>query len=165
MSLFDADKYQELKHIHTGYAGPGLWVVIASHFGPRLPEWTGSLSMFLLGVVCLANPDLFTLSETYTYFRAVFGSQVLLGVILFVFGFIGLLALTVNGLRKEVTPLLRTIRAIAGFLVFTGMSTCFALTGILGFWIAFFPVVAFAELINMFSTSREAGHATNGPNR
>jgi hypothetical protein len=144
------------------YHGPGVWVTVASHFGPRLSEWAGSASMLLLGVVYLFIFGLFDDPE-YIYFKAVFGTQTLPGVVLFLFGFLGLIGLTVNGMRKEVTPWIRYSRAMVGFLLFTGMSTCFALSGVFSVWLAWYPVAAAVELVNMFRTSKDAGESYGSP--
>ena len=150
-------------YANVGYAGPSLWTVIGSHFGPRLSEWGCSLNMIILGVVFIARDDIFN-TRTFTYFKAVFGSQIVPGSVLFLFGFLGLMGLTINGMRREVTPWIRYSRACIGFLLFTGMSTCFALSGIYTVWLAFFPVAALIELVNMFTTSKDAGE-TNGYRR
>lgn len=139
-----------------GYSGVGVWVRIAEHFGPRLNEWTGSLNMFFLGVVYLVQTDIFE-TRTYTYFKAVFGTQILIGSVLTVFGILGLIGLTVNGMRREITPWMRTARAQVGFFVFAGMSACFALSGVFSTWFAWYTVAAVAELINMFRTGKDAG--------
>ena len=141
-----------------GYTGPSVWTIVGNHFGPRLAEWSGSATMVIMGVILLGRDDVFDQS-TMIYFKAVFGTQVLLGVLLFLFGFLGLLGLTVNGMRKEVTPWVRYSRAMVGFLVFTGMSTCFALSGIFTLWAAWYPVAAACELVNMFRTSKDAGES------
>jgi hypothetical protein len=143
---------------YIGYAGPSIWTSVGNHFGPRLAEWFLSVSMFIQGVVMLANPTIFNQSQL-VYFRAVFGTQTLLGVILLTCGVLGLIGLMVNGYRKEVTPWVRTARACVGFMIFTGMSTCFAMSGQYTLWLAWFPVAAVAELVNMFATSKDAGLA------
>lgn len=156
--MFGQDKPEPVQ----AYSGPGVWVRIASHFGPRLSEWEGSFHMLLLGVVFLVQPDLFTIPE-FMYFRAVFGTQILPGAALTVFGFLGLIGLTVNGLRREITPWIRFARAMVGFMLFTGMTTCFALSGVFSTWFAWYTVAAVVELVNMFRTSKDAGESYGSP--
>lgn len=150
------------------YVQPGFMTVVGAHFGPRLTEWSGSVSMLILGMVYLTVPDVFN-RETYLYINAIFGiisnpigvsAQLFVGVLLFASGLFGLIGLTVNGMRKEVTPWIRVSRAIVGFWVFTGISTCFALTGVYGPWLAWYPVFAVVELVNMFRSSTDAGDAS-----
>lgn len=141
-----------------GYIGTGVWVKVAGHFGPRLAEWAGSFYMLILGLVYLSIPTLFD-QPLYVYFKAVFGTQILPGVALFLFGVLGLIGLAVNGMRKEVTPWIRYSRAMVGMLLFTGMSTCFFLSGIFSEWVVWYPVAAVVELVNMFRTSRDAGES------
>lgn len=143
------------------FTGPAVWVRVAGHFGPRLSEWAGSFQMLILGVVFVSVPDLFD-GRTFVYFKAVFGTQIFPGVVLFLFGFLGLVGLTVNGMRREVTPWIRYSRACVGFLLFTGMTTCFMLSGIVSVWLAWYPVAAVVELVNMFRTSKDAGENSHG---
>lgn len=143
-------------HVYS-YIGPSVWVkAIAGHFGPRLSEWAASVNMLLLGVVYL-GPSSVIDSAPYVYFKALFGSQVLPGAVLFTFGFLGLLGLTINGMRKEVTPWLRIVRAGVGFFLFLGLTTCFAMSGVFSTWLAWYPVAVVVEMFNMFRTGRDAG--------
>ena len=155
--VFDQEK-QEMRGVRT-YAGVAIWERVAAHFGPRLSEWSNSCHMLLWGYVLLIpNSHVFS-NPSFKYFAEIFGNQVFLGVVLFTFGFFGLIGLTVNGMRKEVTPWMRFARAAVGFWCFLGMSTCFALSGNISTWIAIYPVLTVVELVNMFRTSADAGEA------
>ena len=155
------------------YVQPGIMTFIGSHFGPRLSEWVGSANMLLLGVVYLTVEGVFD-RETYLYINAIFGlvsaplnlhPQLFVGAGLFTAGLFGFIGLTINGMRKEITPWIRVSRAIVGFWIFTGIATCFALTGVLGPWVAWYPVAAVVELVNMFRSSTDAGDAYTDPRR
>lgn len=160
--MFGQDRTDHEPRIaNIGYRGPGAWVTISTHVGPRLSEWSGSFHMMLWGYVLLS----FTVfdSKAFMYFKAIFGSQELLGAVLFAFGFFGIIGLVVNGFRKEVTPWVRFARAFVGFWAFLGMSTCFALSGVMSTWLAIYPVLAAAELVNMARTSYDAGSTYGNP--
>lgn len=144
------------------YHGPAIWAgVVSTHVAPRLSEWSGSFHMLLWGYVLLAFP-IFD-GKSFLYFRAIFQSQELLGSVLFAAGFFGVVGLVINGLRHEVTPWIRFARAFVGFWAFLGMSTCFALSGTITTWLAIYPVLAAAELVNMMRTSFDAGKYHGNP--
>jgi hypothetical protein len=155
------------------YVQPGFMTRIGAHFGPRLSEWSGSANMLILGAIYLTVDGVFD-QATYVYINTVFGllslplnlaPQLFVGAVLFVAGLFGFIGLTINGMRKEVTPWIRVSRAIVGFWIFTGISTCFVLSGVLGPWLAWYPVAAAVELVNMFRSSNDAGDAYNDTTR
>lgn len=153
--MFGQDTSAKEQATPIGYHGPGAWVTISTHVGPRLSEWSGSFHMLLWGYVLL-NFTVFD-GKAFIYFEAIFQSQELLGAVLFAFGLFGLVGLVVNGFRHEVTPWVRFARAFVGFWAFLGMTTCFALSGVMSTWLAIYPVLAAAELVNMARTSYDAG--------
>lgn len=140
-----------------GYSGPGIWLSVSNHVGPRLSEWSGSFHMLLWGLILLNFP-VFS-RESFFYFKAIFQSQELLGAILTAFGVLGIIGLVINGMRREVTPWIRLARAFVGFWAFLGMTTCFALSGEISTWAAVYPVLAVAELVNMGRTGYDAGNS------
>jgi hypothetical protein len=142
------------------YSGPGLWVRLQSHFGPRQSEWQMSAHMLLWGLVLLYKPEsIFSTSQAFSMFRAVFGSGYLLGAALFLLGLARFTGLYINGRKKQVTPWVRMYSAIGGFWCWGGISMCFLLSGVVSTWLAIYPIFAITELVNMH---RSAGDAREG---
>lgn len=155
MSAMDHDNET---FIYPGHAGPGLWVRIQEHFGPRLSEWSMSLHTLLWGMVLLLPGVNIFGDATFRIFRAIFGSPGLLGAVLILLGSARLIGLTINGMRRQVTPWVRLVSAMGGFWVWGGLSTCFALSGVVDMWLAIYPVFIVVEVINMRRASIDAGN-------
>ncbi len=139
------------------YIGPGLWVEQITHrFGPRMPEWFLAGITGLLGIVLLLPEDTFD-QPAWAGFRALFGSENLLGWIMLFLGLLRIAGLIINGARKHVTPRIRQVSAGGGFLLFVGWSCAFAASGVISTWLAIYPTFAVMELVNIYRASKDVG--------
>lgn len=138
------------------FVGTGAWGRVAERFGPRMSEWICATIMFLWGGVLLLPAATFDI-DTFQYFAAIFGSENRLGTLMLLIGFMRLSGLIVNGARQQVTPAIRTISALVAFWVWLGITTCFALSGVVSTWLAIYPVLAITEIANMYRASVDAG--------
>lgn len=143
-------------------AANGLWINITHRFGPRLSEWMLAVVMTLWGGVLLNSRQLFD-QPTWAGFRTLFHDEATLGWLMVAFGFLRLAGLVVNGARANVTPWIRSISASFGFLLFTGITYGYALSGVVSTWLAIYPVFAVVELLNIYRAAHDAGedHATH----
>ena len=123
---------------------------------PRVSEWMVAVQTALWGGVLLLPQDTFSTSPAFNIVK-LFVSETTLGAILLVLGIARLVGLFVNGHRGEVTPWVRLVSAICGFLIFTFISTAFALSGVISTWIAIYPVIAAVEFINVYRSAHDAG--------
>ena len=139
-------------------AGGGLWVRLRVRFGPRLSEWMLGGITVGWGLVGVLNTDLFK-QPGYAGFRPIFGDSLLLGIVMLMLGTARLGGLFVNGSRRDVTPWIRVTSAGVGMLIWVGMTTAYALSGVLGVWAAIYPVFALVEVINAYRASRDAGES------
>ena len=150
-----------LYHQPINYAGPGLWIRIQHRFGPRLTEWMLASITLLWGAVILLPADTFA-QPAYTYFRFVFGNEVFLGSVMLMLGVARLGGLIVNGARKHVTPRIRRVSAAVGFLIWVGMTCAHAMSGMIGVWLAFYPIFAAVEVVNVYRAAHDVGENSRG---
>jgi hypothetical protein len=155
-----ADKLPE---IPTGYFGTAVWIRIQHRFRTRRTEWGLAFITALLGIVMLLPGEMFAFPG-YAGFRAIFGSEMFLGVGLLVLGILRIGGLIVNGARKNVTPHIRMASAACGCLIFAGICYCHWLSGIWGAWIAIYPVFVIGEFSNVYTAAHDVGEA-NGRTR
>ena len=80
-------------------------------------------------------------------------------VIMLIAGTLRLAGLVINGARRRVTPWMRLAGALIGCGLFTAISLGFAASGVVGTWIAAWPVVAVVEFFNIYDTTRDARQA------
>ncbi|RUT32660.1 hypothetical protein EMQ25_05805 [Arsenicitalea aurantiaca] len=142
--------------------GPGLWIRIQHRFGPRMTEWILAVITALWGAVLLLPERTFD-QPTWSGFRIIFGDETLLGFIMLALGFLRLGGLVVNGARKNVTPWIRVVSASLGFLLFVGITTGYALSGVVSTWLAIYPVFALVELMNIYRAAHDAGESNAAP--
>lgn len=140
------------------HSGPGLWIRVAHRFGPRLTEWVLAAITVLWGVVLLLPEQTFD-QPTWSGFRAIFGNELLLGTVMVFLGLLRLGGLVVNGARRKVTPWIRVVSAGLGFLLFVGITTGYALSGVVSTWLAVYPVFALVELVNIYRAAHDAGES------
>lgn len=147
---------------HVEHSGPGLWIRITHRFGPRLTEWVLAAITMLWGAVLLL-PDAIFDQPTWAGFRAIFGNEIALGTIMVLLGLSRLGGLIVNGARKRVTPWIRVVSAGLGFVLFVGITTGYALSGVISTWLAIYPVFALVELVNIYRAAHDAGESNANP--
>lgn len=138
-----------------------LWVRLRHRFGPRRTEWMLAVITALWGAVLLLPAETFD-GAVYSYFRALFGGEGRLGGLMLCLGLLRLGGLIVNGARRRTTSWIRAVSAGFGFMIFVGISTSFALSGVISTWLAVYPVFALFELVNLHQATHDAGggHAT-----
>lgn len=139
---------------------PALYVRIQHRFGPRILEWFISFVMVQWGVVLLLPFDSME-SPAWAFMRSV-ASEESWGLFFTLTGMIRLSGLIVNGSLPRVTPHIRIYAAMFGFMVWTGVSYSFAVSGVFSTWIAVYPSFAFAELINIYRASLDGGGTRSG---
>jgi hypothetical protein len=149
------DRPQE---IQTGYIGPGIWIRIQHRFRTRVPEWMLAFITALWGVVALLPGHMFD-QPAFAGFKAVFGSETLLGSGMVFLGVARIVGLIVNGARKNVTPHIRMISAAFGCLIFFGISYCYMLSGVVSPWLAIYPPFVLCELINIHRAAHDVGES------
>lgn len=142
------------------HAGAGLYIRLKHRFGPRLTEWMVAAQTALWGAVLLLPPATFD-GPAWTVFRGII-SENGMGVLMLMLGALRLAGLIVNGARKTVTPWIRVFSASIGFLIFMGVSAGFAFSGVVGPWIAIYPVIAIVELINIYRAAHDVGEGNGG---
>lgn len=143
------------------YPYPALWVRIKHRFGPRLMEWFIAWMTACWGGVLLLPADTFA-GPAYAIFLAV-APEWWWGAAMLLLGAARIGALIVNGSRKDITPWIRVVSAGCGFMVWVGITTSFALTGVISTWIAIYPSLAVAEIINVVRAARDAGESNAVP--
>lgn len=130
-------------------AGAGVYIRLKHRFGPRLTEWLIAAQTALFGLVLLLPADIFS-GEAWLVFRQIKLSQGGMGLLMLFLGLARLAGLVINGTRPKVTPWIRVISASIGFMIFTGLSFGFALSGHVSTWIAIYPMIAMVELVNLY---------------
>jgi hypothetical protein len=153
----------EQEHPPAGYLGPGIWIRIQKRFRTRRTEWLLAAITALLGFVTLFLGNLFDLPG-YAGFRHIFGNEILLGVCLSALGILRIVGLIINGARKNVTPHIRMFSAACGCLIFAGITYCFTLSGIFGWWVVIYPMFVVTELANVYSAAHDVGEANGRAN-
>ena len=128
----------------------------------RGTEWMVATMTMLWGVALLLPGDAYATSKTFS-FIALIASENTLGTIMLVLGIARLIGLIVNGARGDITPWVRLVSAGCGFLIFVGLSAAFALSGVVSTWIAIYPVIAAAELLNIYRAAHDAGENLGTP--
>lgn len=113
------------------------------------------------GYVLLLPDNTFGL-PVWAGFRDLFYDEVVLGWTMTVLGVLRLIGLVVNGARRDVTPIIRQISAGVGCLIWVGITYCYASSGIVGTWLAIYPLFAAGELVNIHRAAHDQGEARNG---
>lgn len=135
-----------------------VMVRIQHKFGPRILEWYLAIQLCLWGLIILLPQETFA-EARYVGFgflpEPVWGTGVLM------LGVIRVGALIVNGSVPNVTPWIRVFGAYLGALVFTVITLAHASSGLVGLWIAAWPIAAVGEWVNTYRAARDA-RASNG---
>lgn len=145
----------------AGYRGTGIWIRIQHRFGPRMMEWFMGFHTLMWGLVLLSVEKLFD-QPAWSGFRAIFGSEAILGWLMVILGVLRLIGLVINGARKDVTPLIRQISAGIGCLIWVGISYCYASSNVLSTWLAIYPLFAVGELVNIHRAAHDQGETRYG---
>lgn len=87
----------------------------------RFIEWVAGFQILGTGAILLYSDDYFERSPAYLWMRS-YGSDDLWGSILLIFGLSRIIGLIINGSMQRVTPWIRSICAMAGFMTFSMMS-------------------------------------------
>lgn len=140
---------------HLPHVGVGLWISISHRFGPRVMEWFLAYILLVWGSILLLPSDTFS-NKGYAIFRQIMPEDNW-GYLFVFWGVLRLGGLVVNGARKQVTPWIRVVSAALGFLIWVGISTGFALSGLVAPWIAIYPTFAMMEMVNIWRASRDVG--------
>ncbi|NTH50468.1 hypothetical protein G6L09_05700 [Agrobacterium rhizogenes] len=146
------------------YIGPGLWIRIKHRFGPRMMEWFLAAHMTIWGLVPTFNQDLFHQDAFVGFAMAVGHNEATVGAVMIGFGLLRFIALVINGARKDVTPHIRQFSAGIGFLIWAGITYCYASSNFISTWLAIYPLFAIGELVNIHRAARDQGEARNGRN-
>ena len=133
----------------------GLWIQIKHRFGPRMTEWMIATIIFLWGFVLLLPAETFE-EDNWTFFKSVM-TENSWGWTMMTLGAMRIGGLIVNGARKNVTPWIRVFSAGCGFIVWIGIIVAFALSGVVGTWLAVYPTIAVIELVNIYRAANDAG--------
>lgn len=136
-----------------------VYVRVKARFGTRVAEWMLACVALMWGL-CLLLPGVYD-GPTFAYVRHLAPGPLLGGVMAF-FGAFRLVGLFVNGARQDVTPWIRVAGAAVGFLAFTLISFSFALTGLIGVWMAIYPIFALFEVVNIARAAHDAGEHRAG---
>ena len=140
------------------YMKPGIWIRIQHRFRTRMTEWMLAAMTAALGVVLLLPGALFN-EPRFAGFREMFGNEMLLGGGMLLFGNARIIGLIVNGARQNVTPHIRVVSAGFGCLVFSGMCYCYAFSGIVDEWLAFYPILVATEIVNIYRAAHDVGES------
>lgn len=143
---------------------PALWVRVQHRFGPRQMEWFMALIMFGWGAVLLLPIESME-SNAWIFFKAVF-PEFFWGSLFFLIGLFRLVGLVINGSRREITPWIRVVSAGVGFIVWVGVLTGFAFSGVaISIWTINYSVFSIAEIVNIIRAGRDVGEIDGGSGR
>lgn len=134
-----------------------LIVKFGYKFRLRRSEWIAGVQCLLWGIVLLLPTSTFDNGHAYDVIRAwPFVTETSLGGLMLAVGAARIGGLFVNGARKTVTPWVRLGSALVGAGIFTAITLGFAASGVIGTWIAAWPVLAVTEYFNIYDTARDA---------
>jgi len=141
-----------------GYGG--LWIRVQTRFGPRQTEWLMAAITLGWGAVLLLPVESMSTSA-WDIMKSLL-PEFMWGLIFFILGMARLIGLVINGSRREITPWIRVVSAGIGFLLWIGISTGFALSGVISTWLATYPLYAVAEIANIIRAGNDVGENING---
>ena len=136
---------------------PTMLVRISHAFRQRRSEWVAAVQCVIFGFVLLAPVETFA-GASFVVFHGIM-PETYWGGLIAVVGIVRLAGLIINGARRRITPWMRLGGAILGCGIFTMVSVCFALSGVLSVWLAAWPVLAVVEMMNIQDTARDARQA------
>ena len=124
----------------------------------RRPEWIAATQCFIWGIVLALPTDTFSLGDAYDV-MASWGTEDAFAIAFLSVGTLRLAGLAINGARRKVTPWMRLTGALLGCGLFGLVSLGFAASGVIGTWLAAWPVVVAVEFFNIYDTARDARQA------
>lgn len=141
---------------------------LARAFVIRLSEWEGAAILMLWGVVLLLPEQMFA-SDDWLAFRTLFSEQTL-GTAFLLGGVLRLMILAANGAWRPMYHL-RAWMAMSSAVIWFSILLGFMSRGTTGTWIAVYPVLFAAEVVNVYraigdaakvdlAASRSRGHGT-----
>lgn len=122
-------------------------------FGPRFPEWVGSLQAIFVGLGLLHPYHAFQ-SEALAMFR--FIPEEIWGISILILGLARFTSLVINGRRKQITPWVRLGAAALTFGLWTGFSIGLFSSGVVSTWWGAWPVAALVEFVNLYRAAYDA---------
>jgi hypothetical protein len=126
---------------------------LARVFILRLSEWEGAAILLLWGVVLLLPDEMF-LNDDWSAFRILFSEQTL-GTAFLLGGVLRLLILAANGAWRPMYHL-RAWMAMSSAVIWFSILLGFMSTGTIGTWIAVYPVLFAAEVVNVYRAIGDA---------
>lgn len=136
-----------------------IGVRVPQIFGPRFPEWAGAFQCMLAGIALVHPYETFS-SDAYTFFRWM--PEYFWGIIFFVVGMARFISLVINGHRKKVTSNVRLAASIIACGIWSGVCFGLALSGVVGLWIAAFPIAVLVEYVNIYRATHDMRVANHG---
>lgn len=139
---------------------PDNHAVLIKHgykFRLRRTEWIAGVQCFLWGIVLLLPVSVFD-GRAFSVIGT-WASEDTFGFAMLFAGALRLAGLIINGARQRVTPWMRLGGALIGAALFTAISLGFAASGVIGTWLAAWPVLAVVEFMNLYDTTRDARQA------
>lgn len=135
---------------------------LARAFIIRLSEWEGAVIMLLWGVVLLL-PDQMFASDDWLAFRILF-SENTLGTAFALGGALRILVLAANGAWRPMYHL-RAWMAMSSAVIWFSILLGFMSRGTTGTWIAVYPVLFAAEVVNVYRAIGDAAKVDLAANR
>jgi hypothetical protein len=122
-----------------------------------------AMIVFGWGAVLFAYPSIFN-GEEYIIFRSLLSAR-WWSALLLANGFVCLVALIINGSRKEITPWLRMLTAVMRAFTWAGFFLAHSFAGLPGPWIVLYSTFFFFEWVNLVAAARDTGesYATKNP--
>lgn len=135
----------------------GIWIRLGRRFNPRANEWLLSWIMFGWGVSLVLWPETFD-GKSWTIFKSIY-PPFIWGFIFAATGSVALIALFINGSRKEITPWFRLGAAIIRLFAWGGIWTAFFFAYNPGPWVFVYSAFFAAEWHNLWKAAYDAGAA------
>lgn len=135
----------------------GLWIRVGNRFTPRALEWMLSWIMFGWGLSLALWPSSFN-GESWVIFKSIY-PPVTWGFIFMATGSVALIALFINGAKKEITPWFRMGSAFMRLCIWAGIWTAFFFSYNPGPWVFVYSTFFIAEWHNLYKAAYDAGAA------
>lgn len=129
---------------------------LARAFIIRLSEWQGAAILLLWGFVLLMPEEMFA-SDDWTAFRILFGENTL-GLAFALGGASRILILAANGAWRPMYHL-RAWMAMSSAVIWFSILLGFMSRGTIGTWMAVYPVLFAAEVVNVYRAIGDAAKA------
>lgn len=134
-----------------------ITVHLKSAFVARLSEWAFAVVLMMWGLVILALPPSTYEASVYGAFRMLVGQDTL-GVLFALGGAVRLAVLFGNGSWRPLYYA-RAWLALASTMVWTTIVLGFWSSGVIGTWLAVYPVLLVFDAVNVFRATADAAAA------